>query len=719
MHLNIGKALSEGAWDRMDAENIAKEDWVDDMARFSTDAGVNAWATKVKCALQKQSEVAVMRAGWQLLFAHIDSDGGGTLDCAEFTQALRAKSITTEQCSDSDIANIFTAVDSSGDGHIDANEFTSWMIELRIKRERCRRQRKKLETHFRHLVEMVERFHEASLSVITRLGWAQLFASFDADGSGSLDEEELLAALQKHGIVGSELEVGDRELREVFKLMDEDNSGKIGSTEFVNALQSKDTETCPMNFEAFQSSMFELVDYWAFGPTEAHYVEILKALFHAICCPVDIWRDEADVPEGSARHPRESWGISQIGWDSSMRFQDGSIKYKLLQPHQVRSIVVDGCIDLSHAERDEKRTDSRREMWRSKRETAYIRAGLLSSRQTKEAATAESATAESATAESATAESAAARSATAQAATAQAATAIFATYKAARPVQMRPFSQISPEKTDRADVIWTHGRLNRGGSTWASKPGKIDPGRPVTGSGTRCEKPAQRFGLPHFSQQWPNTTTPTGSPRLGGSGSPVFTVVRSPGRNRPRQSPTPSIYPRATASPVRLSGFESRSPSISLRTPHSPLGQQKDCYTKPNVDQEIYDRTTPRVRMRQTFLGYAVESAPASRVLCRFELPAVGVRAGSIAGARRDNRVEAVVMSGESPRRAVLGLAAVTDTSTASDRAATPRKHLGSDGNARTCDFPGPEMESAPVEPLVYYRCGHNEFVPRSANSQC
>ncbi len=696
MHLNIGKALAEGTWDRTDAEKDAKEDWLDDIARFSTDAGVNAWTVRVKRALQRQSETAVLEAGWQMLFAQIDSDGGGTLDRVEFMQALRQNSITTEQCSDTDISDIFTAVDSSGDGRIDANEFTSWMLQLRIRKERYRRQHRKLDRQLVYLVDMVERFQEASATAITQLGWAQLFAKFDSDGSGCLDEDEFIAALRKYGIADQEVEVGDQELREVFILMDEDNSGKISSTEFANALRSTGTENYAMNYDAFQSSMFELVDYWSAGPTENQYIDFLKALFHAICCPIDIWSDEAEVQDGSARHPRDSWGVSQLGWDSSMHFQDGSTKYKLLRTHQVVSIVVDGRPDLSRVKRDEKRTPSRQHTRGSKLETAHVRAELPSSGQGADQAT--NATEEAATAEAATAKNA-----------------DCAIYKAIRAVRMSPFLQDSSETPRYAGTIWNQDRMSGGGSKWASKPSKLDLGRPVTSTGTRCEKPGttglierrvQRLGSPYFAQQRPMTTTLAGSPRLGGSGG-----LNKRGRNRPY---TP-LSPRATASPIRAGGFESRSPSNWLRTPNSPLQQREDYDSKPTLERYRDDRATPR--MRQTLLGYSVESAPAPPVSSTLELPAVGVRAGSIASPRRGDTLEAVVMGGASPRRAIASLAAAaTDTSATSDCTGTPRlrKHLDSDGAVKHLNYPsGAEMESAPVEQLVYYRCGHegHEFV--------
>ena len=43
-----------------------------------------------------------------------------------------------------------------------------------------------------HMREVKEVFRKASAPVVTKVGWAAVFATYDTDGSGALDKEEFI-----------------------------------------------------------------------------------------------------------------------------------------------------------------------------------------------------------------------------------------------------------------------------------------------------------------------------------------------------------------------------------------------------------------------------------------------------------------------------------------------------------------------------------------------
>lgn len=746
MHLNIGKAVSTGDWVHEEAEVVANEDWVDDVARFSRDAGVNAWLAKVKHILQRQSEKAVQEAGWTILFQQFDADGGGTLDCTEFIGALRDGGITIEQCSDTEIRGIFEAVDVSRDGRIDASEFSAWMIELEQKKAQHRRQKKReMSKQTRELIAMVEQFKQASARTISDLGWAKLFKSFDTDESGSLDVEEFIAALRKHGIyqppLPGEVEVGDRELREVFALIDEDDSGTVSSAEFVSALRSKGTEDYTMTYETFQSSVFELVDYWSAGSTEEDYCSFLKALFHAICCPVDIWREDYFVQTGTAQlgqqspaspqphwgthapatasnpqeeedpYPRDSWGISEIGWDSPMHFQDGSIKYKLLRTDQIRSIVVNGKADLSHAARDRQRTEARRAKRMGKAESRTTAAMLAKDQAT-----------------------------TQQNHTERHRNALdFMPYRAVRVVQMSPFSPRSPDYSPHGGATGHGGSRGGRGGTGGGRGGAESArarGHSLAspGSGDRSWDWAGAFAnsTADSSSGWAAAAAASSSPssRVG--------VVHSSADGRLSLSPTPPTPPmtagpgsgrRSTRSPTLMDAHRPLSVgSPRLSTPRSrsstrwgsSSSRSRSCRRDSSSSSSRDDHQSSR--MRPTILGCGLELNPAPPMQPEM-LPAVGVRAGSIASPRRsggrgDGGGGGVGGGGalEEGSLTRAGIAALANTSLGADDGWNGSFFSASKERASAGDSLGLGADP-PAEELVYLRCGRDghEFIPQFA----
>lgn len=66
-----------------------------------------------------------------------------------------------------------------------------------------------------------------------------LFGFYDKDNSGTIGLDEFRQAARKHGKVTKEM-VSDEELRRLFAQADEDGSGEIEVSEFVEFLNRED-----------------------------------------------------------------------------------------------------------------------------------------------------------------------------------------------------------------------------------------------------------------------------------------------------------------------------------------------------------------------------------------------------------------------------------------------------------------------------------------------
>ena len=286
IHTCISKAVSDEVddWSLDEAVEVAKTDWVDDVERFSNDSTINTWFVKVKQAITQRSEDLVQLKGWQRLFNKIDLDGSGSLDCDEFTQALRASGIHRGVCDDFVLRSAFESADSDGSGELDAEEFVRWLSTLEKKAQQQAEGGRALPRSMLALLECVAAIRAASAEQVEAYGWSDLFASFDADHSGSLECTEFVLALRSQCGMRHD-EIDDADLREVFSIIDTDRSGSISATEFSKALRKNETEGYTMTFEAFEGSMFELADYWSHGSLQEDYVAFFKALFRTIAVP--------------------------------------------------------------------------------------------------------------------------------------------------------------------------------------------------------------------------------------------------------------------------------------------------------------------------------------------------------------------------------------------------------------------------------------------------
>lgn len=66
-------------------------------------------------------------------------------------------------------------------------------------------------------------------------------------------------------------DVSDADMHEVFRMIDYDESGVISAEEFAECLCKDESADYKMTYDAFERSMFELVDHWATGVSEVEY----------------------------------------------------------------------------------------------------------------------------------------------------------------------------------------------------------------------------------------------------------------------------------------------------------------------------------------------------------------------------------------------------------------------------------------------------------------
>lgn len=178
MHLRIAKVVTK-PFSLEEAKQIAAADWVEDISAFSGDSKVNIWLEAVKTRLREESRVTVMKSGWKMLFDKYDTDGGGTIGVDEFRVALRDDmKISGEEISDANLLALFAAADDDGSGELDAGEFAGWMVEPQTLSGE--------EKYGKQIHEHKALVQAASTEAVSKLGWRQLFASYDEDAGGEL-----------------------------------------------------------------------------------------------------------------------------------------------------------------------------------------------------------------------------------------------------------------------------------------------------------------------------------------------------------------------------------------------------------------------------------------------------------------------------------------------------------------------------------------------------
>ena len=189
-HLRVSKSL-EVMFDMHTAEAVANKDWAEDITAFSGDSTDLIWLEEVKKKFREVTVDIVAQQGWAALFKRYDSDGSGDIDFGEFSAAARSDcGIPTDVISDEDLKNLFAQADDDGSGELDSEEFCAWIMDAVKGGGASPRMTPQLR-------RVKEKFREASTPVVTKMGWAAVFASYDTDGSGALDKEEFIGAVRK------------------------------------------------------------------------------------------------------------------------------------------------------------------------------------------------------------------------------------------------------------------------------------------------------------------------------------------------------------------------------------------------------------------------------------------------------------------------------------------------------------------------------------------
>ena len=142
------------------------------------------------------------------MFREIDRDGSGFIDPTE----LKEMSIRLgNPLSDKQLKEVFRTIDTNKDGKISADEFVEWVKDEQTKND-------------------VKRYFHSTARV--------LFEEIDTDGSGFLDQEELMDVTIRLGEVFTE-----KEIKQLFKEMDTNKDGKVDIEEFIKWMDKKNDKT--------------------------------------------------------------------------------------------------------------------------------------------------------------------------------------------------------------------------------------------------------------------------------------------------------------------------------------------------------------------------------------------------------------------------------------------------------------------------------------------
>ncbi|KAF9664836.1 hypothetical protein SADUNF_Sadunf16G0059400 [Salix dunnii] len=134
-------------------------------------------------------------AGLKEMFKMIDTDNSGHITLEELKTGLEKVGANIK---DSELAGLMQAADVDNSGTIDYGEFIAAML---------------------HLNKIVKEDHIYSA-----------FSYFDKDGSGYITQDELQQACEQFGL-------GDVQLEDIMREVDQDNDGRIDYSEFVAMMQ--------------------------------------------------------------------------------------------------------------------------------------------------------------------------------------------------------------------------------------------------------------------------------------------------------------------------------------------------------------------------------------------------------------------------------------------------------------------------------------------------
>lgn len=161
------------------------------LKKFSAMNKIKKIAIRVIAESLSEEEIA----GLKEMFKMIDTDSSGHITLEELKTGLEKVGANIK---DSELAGLMQAADVDNSGTIDYGEFIAAML---------------------HLNKIVKEDHLYSA-----------FSYFDKDGSGYITQDELQQACEQFGL-------GDVQLEEIIREVDQDNDGRIDYSEFVAMMQ--------------------------------------------------------------------------------------------------------------------------------------------------------------------------------------------------------------------------------------------------------------------------------------------------------------------------------------------------------------------------------------------------------------------------------------------------------------------------------------------------
>ena len=130
------------------------------------------------------------------------------------------------------------------------------------------------------LEEVKKKLREAADAALEESGsWGAIFAKYDEDGSGEIDQDEFVAVVRGCGI-NEGVMPGD-DLIKMFAAVDEDGSGNVDADEFEKFVNS-DALAADMTFDVFVKALFELAALWVAKEDEQQYATFLESIFDNI-----------------------------------------------------------------------------------------------------------------------------------------------------------------------------------------------------------------------------------------------------------------------------------------------------------------------------------------------------------------------------------------------------------------------------------------------------
>jgi len=234
-------AIAEEAIDGLEANAERLQQAMDDLA--------DSEDVELRNMLETDDELEQLLIS---IFNDADKDGNGYLDRNEFSQLLDTAELGLEH---SEKIALLSMADCNGDGHIEYKEFVPLGADI-IQTMRIRKAANAENAAMEELAEMQARetIHGLGEANVTAL-LLDAFKTFDTDGSGSLERDEMVKCLESLHLGSTRLTA--REINYIMALLDEDCSGAIEYNEFAPLMFNWMIEALKLGFTSREMSQLE------------------------------------------------------------------------------------------------------------------------------------------------------------------------------------------------------------------------------------------------------------------------------------------------------------------------------------------------------------------------------------------------------------------------------------------------------------------------------